>query len=189
MVGEKVGFGGFGPMPVGTPSQVADVMEKWFAEADIDGFNIQCKCPFMWSAFKLLTPSPDMCNPESIEDLVELLIPELQKRGLYRTEYPVVGGTFRENMQGRPGQPLLGPDHPGAKVRWNATENPIIETKFANGTNGAMRERPMNRNGVESKVTNGAKRVKLNIGKSVKTKSVINIIEVTKGNGLANGHT
>lgn len=43
MVGEKVGFGGFGPMPVGTPAQVADVMEKWFVEADIDGFNIQCE--------------------------------------------------------------------------------------------------------------------------------------------------
>jgi alkanesulfonate monooxygenase SsuD/methylene tetrahydromethanopterin reductase-like flavin-dependent oxidoreductase (luciferase family) len=43
MVGEKVGFGGFGPMPVGTPEQVADVMEKWFTEADIDGFNIQCE--------------------------------------------------------------------------------------------------------------------------------------------------
>lgn len=47
MVGEKVGFGGFGPMPVGTPSQVADVMEQWFTEADIDGFNIQCKHAFI----------------------------------------------------------------------------------------------------------------------------------------------
>jgi alkanesulfonate monooxygenase SsuD/methylene tetrahydromethanopterin reductase-like flavin-dependent oxidoreductase (luciferase family) len=47
MVGEKVGFGGFGPMPVGTPEQVADVMEKWFVEADIDGFNIQCKWPHL----------------------------------------------------------------------------------------------------------------------------------------------
>jgi alkanesulfonate monooxygenase SsuD/methylene tetrahydromethanopterin reductase-like flavin-dependent oxidoreductase (luciferase family) len=43
LVGEKVGFGGFGPIPVGTPEQVADVMEKWFVEADIDGFNIQCE--------------------------------------------------------------------------------------------------------------------------------------------------
>ncbi|KAE9986597.1 hypothetical protein EG328_005206 [Venturia inaequalis] len=116
MVGEKVGFGGFGPMPVGTPSQVADVMEQWFTEADIDGFNIQY-----------------MCNPESIEDLVELLIPELQRRGLYRTEYPVVGGTFRENMQGKPGQSLLGADHPGAKVRWNAQEEPIVEVECTNG--------------------------------------------------------
>lgn len=47
MVGEKVGFGGFGPMPVGTPSQVADTMEKCFTEADIDGFNIQCKFPLL----------------------------------------------------------------------------------------------------------------------------------------------
>ena len=43
MVGERVGLGGFGPMPVGTPEQVADVMEKWFVEGDIDGFNIACK--------------------------------------------------------------------------------------------------------------------------------------------------
>ena len=43
MVGERVGLGGFGPMPVGTPEQVADVMEKWFVEGDIDGFNISCK--------------------------------------------------------------------------------------------------------------------------------------------------
>lgn len=46
MVGKKTGFCGFGPIPVGTPEQVADVMEKWFVEAGIDGFNIQCKsCP------------------------------------------------------------------------------------------------------------------------------------------------
>lgn len=42
MVGERVGMGGFGPMPVGTPEQVADVMEKWFTEGDVDGFNISC---------------------------------------------------------------------------------------------------------------------------------------------------
>lgn len=67
-----------------------------------------------------------MCNPESIEDLVELLIPELQRRGVYRTEYPVVGGTLRENMQNRPGKPTLGLDHPGAKVRWGAMEGDIV---------------------------------------------------------------
>jgi alkanesulfonate monooxygenase SsuD/methylene tetrahydromethanopterin reductase-like flavin-dependent oxidoreductase (luciferase family) len=42
-VGIQVAMGSFGPMPVGTPAQVADVMEKWFVEADIDGFNLQCK--------------------------------------------------------------------------------------------------------------------------------------------------
>jgi alkanesulfonate monooxygenase SsuD/methylene tetrahydromethanopterin reductase-like flavin-dependent oxidoreductase (luciferase family) len=44
MFGENIGFGGFGPMPVGTPEQVADMMEKWFVEADIVGFNPQCEC-------------------------------------------------------------------------------------------------------------------------------------------------
>jgi alkanesulfonate monooxygenase SsuD/methylene tetrahydromethanopterin reductase-like flavin-dependent oxidoreductase (luciferase family) len=102
MVGERVGLGGFGPMPIGTPEQVADEMEKWFLEGGIDGFNIS-----------YMTPK------QSIEDLVELLIPELQRRGIYRTEYPVVGGTMRENMQNRPGRPLAGDDHPAAKVRWD----------------------------------------------------------------------
>lgn len=94
-----------------------------------------------------------MCNPESIEDLVELLIPELQKRGLYRTEYPVVGGTFRENMQGKPGQSLLGADHPGAKVRWNATGSTIVEGEVTNGT---KRTRQTHENGAK-----GTKKVKV----------------------------
>jgi hypothetical protein len=89
----------------------------------------------------------DMCNPESIEDLVELLIPELQKRGLYRTEYPVPGGTFRENMQEKPGQPLLGLDHPAAKLRWNAQES----SEVTNGKNGHSTKV----NGKKTKGTNG----------------------------------
>lgn len=43
MLGQKMGFCGFGPMPVGTPEMVADVMEDWVNNADIDGFNIACK--------------------------------------------------------------------------------------------------------------------------------------------------
>ena len=60
-----------------------------------------------------------MSNPESLEDVVELLVPELQKRGLYRMAYPAEGGTLRENMQDRPGQPLAAADHPAAKFRWD----------------------------------------------------------------------
>jgi hypothetical protein len=111
-----------------------------------------------------------MCNPESIEDLVELLIPELQKRGLYRTEYPVPGGTFRENMQEKPGQPLLGLDHPAAKVRWNASssaEATIDSDESVAETNG------LKTNGAK---TNGAKTngAKTNGAKTngVKTKAV-----------------
>lgn len=116
MVGERVGLGGFGPMPVGTPEQVADSMQEWWSEGGIDGFNISY-----------------MSNPDSINDLVELLIPELQRRGIYWQDYAAPGGTLRENMQNKPGQPLAAQDHPAAKLRWdkvnwaevNGTDTPI----------------------------------------------------------------
>ena len=43
ILGEKMAFCGFGPMPVGTPDMVADVMEDWVNHADVDGFNVACK--------------------------------------------------------------------------------------------------------------------------------------------------
>lgn len=43
ILGEKMAFCGFGPMPVGTPEMVADVMEDWVNNGDIDGFNVACK--------------------------------------------------------------------------------------------------------------------------------------------------
>jgi alkanesulfonate monooxygenase SsuD/methylene tetrahydromethanopterin reductase-like flavin-dependent oxidoreductase (luciferase family) len=46
LLGEKMAFCGFGPMPVGTPEMVADVFEDWATNADIDGFNVACKCLF-----------------------------------------------------------------------------------------------------------------------------------------------
>ncbi|KAH8657099.1 putative monooxygenase moxC [Tricladium varicosporioides] len=45
MLGQKMAFCGFGPMPVGTPEMVADVMEDWVNNADVDGFNLACKEP------------------------------------------------------------------------------------------------------------------------------------------------
>ena len=69
-----------------------------------------------------------MSNPESLEDVVELLVPELQKRGLYRMAYPAEGGTLRENMQDRPGQPLAAADHPAAKVRWDQVTTTVQTT-------------------------------------------------------------
>ena len=52
--------------------------------------------------------------------MVNLLVPELQKRGIYWDEYAKPGGTARENLHNKPGEPLLAPEHPGAKLRWNA---------------------------------------------------------------------
>jgi FMN-dependent oxidoreductase (nitrilotriacetate monooxygenase family) len=41
-IGELMAAGAPGPMPVGTPEMVADVFQKWFEEAGVDGFNVCC---------------------------------------------------------------------------------------------------------------------------------------------------
>lgn len=64
---------------IGTPKDIVDEMEHWFNEGVADGFN-------------LMPP----VFPNSLQDFVDDIIPELQKRGLYRTEYE--GKTFRENI-------------------------------------------------------------------------------------------
>lgn len=64
---------------IGSPSEVVDLMEQWVKEEGCDGFNI------MPPVF-----------PGGLEDFVELVIPELQRRGLFRTEYE--GKTLRENL-------------------------------------------------------------------------------------------
>lgn len=58
---------------------------------------------------------------------MELLIPELQRRGIYWNDYPVPGGSARENIHNKPGEHLLAADHPGSNFRWNAV--PKEETK------------------------------------------------------------
>jgi FMN-dependent oxidoreductase (nitrilotriacetate monooxygenase family) len=66
-------------MIVGTPAQIADSMQEWVEAKAADGFNI--------------IPSH---LPEGIEDFVDLVVPELQRRGLFRYEYE--GRTLRENL-------------------------------------------------------------------------------------------
>lgn len=41
-LGAMLSLGGTTPMPIGTPEMVADFMEEWFRETDIDGFNLAC---------------------------------------------------------------------------------------------------------------------------------------------------
>ena len=53
-LGEQMAFCGFAPMPVGTPEMVADLMEKWIHEGDIDGFNVACKLSRTSSRLRLL---------------------------------------------------------------------------------------------------------------------------------------
>lgn len=63
----------------GTPEQVADLCETWFREHGADGFSL----------------SPNY-QPGALEDFVEQVIPILQKRGLFRTDYE--GATLRDNL-------------------------------------------------------------------------------------------
>jgi len=64
---------------IGTPQKIADEMQRWFENGAADGFNVM----------------PPVL-PASLDDFVELVIPELQRRGLFRTEYE--GTTLRENL-------------------------------------------------------------------------------------------
>jgi FMN-dependent oxidoreductase (nitrilotriacetate monooxygenase family) len=93
---EFAGVGGVGPVIVGSPATVADELERWVADADVDGFNL---------AYAV--------TPETFEDAVDLLVPELQRRGVYKTEY--APGTLREKLFRR-GARLAHP-HPAAGYR------------------------------------------------------------------------
>jgi hypothetical protein len=66
-----------------------------------------------------LTACVDVSNPGSYEDIVELLVPVLQERGLMWKDYAVPGGTFRENLHNRPGKPYLPEEHQAAKFRYD----------------------------------------------------------------------
>jgi len=64
---------------VGTASDIADHIEEWFIEGAADGFNVVF--PFL---------------PTTLHSFADLVVPELQRRGLFRTEYE--GTTLRENL-------------------------------------------------------------------------------------------
>jgi FMN-dependent oxidoreductase (nitrilotriacetate monooxygenase family) len=64
---------------VGNPQEVADHIERWFVEEACDGFNV----------------FPNSV-PGSVQAFAELVIPELQRRGLFRTDYS--GATFRDHL-------------------------------------------------------------------------------------------
>jgi alkanesulfonate monooxygenase len=77
---------------IGTPADIVDAMEEWFHGEAADGFNILPT----WL-------------PGGLEEVVEMVVPEMQRRGLYRTAYE--GRTLRENLG------LAYPEHPAAAAR------------------------------------------------------------------------
>lgn len=54
--------------------------------------------------------------------MIELLLPELKKRGLFWDDYEVPGGTYRENLYAIEGQSGLPADHPAHGYRWKAED-------------------------------------------------------------------
>ena len=93
-----LGVGAMGPVFVGSGKTVADELERWTEEADIDGFIL---------AYAV--------TPGTFEDFIEYVIPELQKRGRYWNDYDE-SVTAREQLYG-PGQKRVRDDHPAAKYR------------------------------------------------------------------------
>jgi hypothetical protein len=72
----------------------------------------------------------DASNPGDYKDIIEMLVPVLQKRGLMWDDYTVLGGTYRENLHNIPGNPYLNPRHPGSMFRRNGPKTePIVDTE------------------------------------------------------------
>lgn len=78
LIRELAGGGGHRVI-VGTPEQIADDIEHWFRHGAADGFNLM----------------PDAL-PDGLQDFVDGVVPILQRRGIFRTEYE--GGTLREHL-------------------------------------------------------------------------------------------
>ena len=78
----RLALGGRQEPVVGSPAQVADAMQGWMDAADLDGFVLA-----------------RTVTPECFEDFVDLVVPELQRRGAYRTWYPE--GTLRAKLRVR----------------------------------------------------------------------------------------
>ena len=95
-VAEHVSIGGISPIIVGSPATIADALESWIEDTGLDGFNL---------AFAV--------RPETFVDVVDLLVPELQRRGRYKRAYS--DGVLRQKLFGRA---RLEAPHPAAAHRW-----------------------------------------------------------------------
>ena len=86
------------PKIVGSPKTVVDELERWVDIGGVDGFNLT-----------------HITNPGSFEDMVEFLLPELEKRGLFSSKITKEGATARERILG---QSHVLEDHPAYQHKW-----------------------------------------------------------------------
>jgi len=98
---EQHALGGRYVTLVGAPEQVAEQLIAWIDETGLDGFNLT-----------------RTVTPESFEDFIDLVVPQLQQRGRYKTAY--AEGTLREKLFQRD-HPHLPADHPGSAYRHTST--------------------------------------------------------------------
>jgi FMN-dependent oxidoreductase (nitrilotriacetate monooxygenase family) len=96
-VARHAAIGGRGPVIVGSAVEVADAMQDWVANTDVDGFNL---------AYAV--------THETFADIADMVVPILQERGVFKRDY--APGTLREKLYG-PGRARLSPDHPAARYR------------------------------------------------------------------------
>lgn len=97
--------GGNGPVIVGSPTTVADRLQEWVEDTDIDGFNL---------AYILAH--------KTFEDVVDYVVPELQRRGVYQQEYR--DGTLREKLFGEGAH--LPENHRAAQFRDLSKQNEAL---------------------------------------------------------------
>ncbi len=99
-------IGGIGPLFVGSGARVADVLQEWVDETDVDGFNL---------AYAI--------TPGSFADFVDHVVPVLTARGAYQAEY--APGTLRNKLFGRGDR--LPDEHRGSTYRVGGPSSTIIE--------------------------------------------------------------
>lgn len=104
-IGTWAGIGGMGPVFVGSGDTVADQLQRWMEETDVDGFNL---------AYAI--------TPGSFADIVEHVVPVLTARGVYAAEYEP--GTLRNKLFGAGDR--LPTDHRGARYRLGATGSTVL---------------------------------------------------------------
>jgi len=98
MLAESGSIGGNGPLLIGSPATVADELEVWLDEADVDGFNFAY---VVW--------------PGTYADIVDLLVPELRRRGRVAVPEDAEPKTLRERFVGRR---HVGNNHAAEKFKW-----------------------------------------------------------------------
>jgi FMN-dependent oxidoreductase (nitrilotriacetate monooxygenase family) len=99
-------IGGIGPLVVGSGERVADVLQEWVSETDVDGFNL---------AYAI--------TPGTFADFIDHVVPVLTARGAYQSEY--ASGTLRNKLFGRGDR--LPEEHRGSRYRVGGPASTIVD--------------------------------------------------------------